>query len=94
MEFEAMFGMLIGFGLVVVLPLVAVLTKHQRHMAELVRKDNSAPGQQNELVARLDLIQRQLEDLRNRQNEIIIHQHEHQSPPSSSIENRMQDGSS
>lgn len=38
MEPEAFFGMMIGFGLVVVLPITAILTHHQRKMAELVNR--------------------------------------------------------
>jgi len=48
---EEFFGMLIGFGLVVVLPLVAVLTHHQRKMAELVHRNHGQAQASQEISA-------------------------------------------
>lgn len=56
MDPEAFFGMMIGFGLVVVLPITAILTSHQRKMAELMAR--RAPNEQNngerERIAQLE----------------------------------------
>lgn len=38
------FGMLIGFGLVVGLPLTAILTHHQRKMAEMLHRQRMEQG--------------------------------------------------
>ena len=62
---------------------------HQRKMTELIHKKN--PEAQDELLARLDFMQRQLEDVRNRQNELIIQRHEELRPPSPTVEERIQD---
>ena len=91
---EAIFGMMIGFGLVVGLPIVIVLTKHQRRMTELIHQ-NRPPAQNDEVLARLDAMQRQMNEMRDRQNEILLQIHDRphlQSPPSTpSVEERMQD---
>ena len=90
----AVLGVLIGFGLVVVLPIVVILTKHQRKMTELIHK-NRQPEQNDEVLARLDAMQRQMNDMRDRQNEILLQVHDRpqlHSPPSvPSVEERMQD---
>ena len=82
-------GVLIGFGLVVVLPIVAVLTKHQRKMTELIHKDR--PAQNDEVLARLDALQRQMNEMQDRQNELILQKHDQLPPPSPKIEDRIRD---
>ena len=56
MEPEAFFGMMIGFGLVVVLPITAILTSHQRKMAELMarRPQNESNQGDQARIARLE----------------------------------------
>ncbi len=44
MELGELFGMLIGFGLVVGLPLTAILTYHQRKMAEMLHRQRMEQG--------------------------------------------------
>ena len=90
----AIFGMMIGFGLVVVLPIVIVLTKHQRKMTELIHQ-NRPPAQNDEVLARLDAMQRQMNEMHDRQNEILLQVHDRphlqSAPPTPSVEERMQD---
>ncbi len=60
-DIEALAGMAIGFGLVVVLPIVGLLLSHQRKMAELVH------GKVNQNSdARLGHMQAQIDELRGR----------------------------
>ena len=80
-------GVLIGFGLVVVLPIVAVLTAHQRRMAELIHR-NSQPPESNEVLFRLDALQRQMDAMQDRQNELILQKHEQLPPALPSVEER------
>ena len=91
---EDIIGLIIGFGLVVVVPLVAILTAHQRRMVELIHKVHE-PVQSDQVLARLDAMQRQMNEMRDRQNEILLQVHERpqlQSPPSSpSVEERIKD---
>ena len=91
---EAIFGMMIGFGLVVVLPIVIVLTKHQRKMTELIHQ-NRHPEQNDEVLARLDAMQRQMNEMRDRQNEILLQIHDrpqlHSAPSAPSVEERIKD---
>lgn len=87
---DGIIGLVIGFGLVVVVPLVVILTMHQRKMTELIHK-NRQPEQNDEILARLDAMQRQLEDVRNRQNELILQRHEQLPPPSPKVEDRIQE---
>ena len=90
----AVLAVLISFGLIVVLPIVVILTKHQRKMTELIHK-NHQPVQNDELLARLDAMQRQMEQMQDRQNELLLQLHDrphlHSPPPTPSVEERMQD---
>ena len=56
MDPEAFFGMMIGFGLVVVLPITAILTSHQRKMAELMarRPQNESNQADQARITRLE----------------------------------------
>lgn len=87
---EAVLGILLGFGLVVVLPIVIVLTKHQRKMTELIHKDR--PAQSDEVLSRLDALQRQMNEMQDRQNELILEKHDQLPPPSPRVEDRIRDG--
>ncbi len=52
---EEMFGIAIGFGLLVVVPLVAMLLHHQRKMAALIKGQGERPGvTDRERIARLE----------------------------------------
>jgi len=64
-DIEALAGMAIGFGLVVVLPIVGLLLAHQRKMAELVHRGNYAQA----LDGRLQQMQAQIDELRARSAE-------------------------
>ncbi|MCH7903148.1 MAG: hypothetical protein IH944_01120 [Armatimonadetes bacterium] len=90
MDVVAIIGVLIGFGLVVVLPIVAVLTAHQRKMAELIHK-NSEPPESNEVLSRLDALQRQMNDMQDRQNELILEKHDQLPPPAPKVEDRIRE---
>lgn len=87
---EGEIAVLIGFGLVVVLPIVAILTAHQRKMTELLHK-NHASGSSDELLRRLDAIQSQLDDMQDRQNSLILQRHEQSPPLSPRLEERIQE---
>lgn len=83
-----LFGLVIGFCLVVGIPAIAIMTAHQRKMAELFHK-NQNPAQQDEVVARLAAMQQQLNDMQDRQNELILQRYEQS--PSPKVEDRIQD---
>lgn len=87
---EDIIGLFIGFGLVVVIPIVAILTGHQRKMAELIHK-NHQPQQSDEMLARLDAMQRQMNEMQDRQNEILLQVHDLQQLPSPKVEERIQE---
>lgn len=55
------------FGLVVVLPLVAVLLRHQRAMAEIIHRNAGDTTQQ-----RLSMLEQELRELRALRHEQII----------------------
>jgi hypothetical protein len=62
----AILGALTGFGLVVVLPIVAVLTAHQRKMAEVYAR-SAAAAQPNPELQSLRQEIRELKDLVHQQ---------------------------
>jgi hypothetical protein len=64
-DVEALAGLAIGFGLIVVLPIVGLLLAHQRKMAELVH----GAGKSQALESRLQQMQAQIDELRNRSSE-------------------------
>ena len=56
-------------GLFVLIPVVAILTKHQRKMAEIIHK-NAAPDEETRaVIARLE---REVQELRARQADMIV----------------------
>jgi hypothetical protein len=57
---------IIGFGLVVVVPVTAMLLHHQRKMAELIHRRGQA---EPVLLEKLDQIHAEVRDLRGRVNE-------------------------
>jgi hypothetical protein len=69
-SFPAMIGVLTGFGLVVVLPLVSILLNHQRKMAELFRgKDDDRSLSTDR---RLDQVEREMVLLRQQLTDNIL----------------------
>lgn len=88
-DIAALFGIFLGFCLVVGIPVIAILTVHQRKMTELIHKNHNSQNQ-DELIGKLNEIQSELSELRNRQNELILSQHD-DPPLSPRVEERMQD---
>lgn len=63
-------------------------------MAALIRQ-NQGPEQNDEVLARLEAMQRQMNEMRDRQNEILLQlpdrPHLHSPPPTPSVEERIQE---
>ena len=59
-------------------------------MTELIHR-NSEPSANNEVLARLDALQRQMNEMQNRQNELILEKHDQLPPPSPKVEDRIRD---
>lgn len=53
-DVPAIIGVLTGFGLVVVVPLVAMMLNHQRRMAEIMRGTQEQRGVADERIMRLE----------------------------------------
>lgn len=77
-------------GILVVVPCVALFMNHQRKMAEIKQRTGSGENQ-DMLVQRLDAIQRELSELRNRQNELILQKHDQSPPPLPNVEDRIKE---
>ena len=73
----AIIGVLTGFGLVVVVPVVAIFTAHQRKMAEITR----GPGPDQGLQMQVDHLQNQVNDLRSQLHEHIVRTDQPVTPP-------------
>ncbi len=71
MDPESFFGIMIGFGLVVVVPIVAILTSHQRKMAELMARRNVVEQSQTD-HARIAQLEAELYELKQIVNSHII----------------------
>lgn len=69
-DIPAVIGVLTGFGLVVVVPIVAMLLSHQRRMAELVRGSRSEQAAQAN--ARLDRMEREISLMRQQLTDNIL----------------------
>lgn len=67
-----------AFGAFVLVPVVLLLTYHQRKMAEIIHRGHGA--REEEIVGRLEAVQRELADLRQRQNETILALEERRGP--------------
>lgn len=67
-EIEAIFGMAIGFGMLVVVPLTAMLLAHQRRMAELINQKRTEEG----LLDRIEQLERTTSRLTDRVNDITL----------------------
>lgn len=67
-EIEAIFGMAIGFGMLVVVPLTAMLLAHQRRMAELINQKRTEEG----LLDRIEQLERTTARLTDRVNDITL----------------------
>ena len=85
---EGIIALIIGFGIVVVIPLIVILTGHQRKMTELIHKSQQ-PEQRDEVLARLDALQRQMTEMQHRQNELILQKHDSTPPPLTKVEDRI-----
>lgn len=72
------------------IPGIVILTHHQRKMAELIHK-NQQPGSQDEVLARLEAMQRQIDEMQGRQNELILLGHGQSPPPSPKVEDRIRE---
>lgn len=79
-----------AFGLVVVVPIVAILAAHKRRMAELDHKIHELQLS-DEMFFRLDVMQCQMDDMRDRQNEILLKVHDLHQVPSPKVEDRIQE---
>lgn len=53
-DIPAVIGVLTGFGLVVVIPLVAIMLSHQRRMAEIMRGGQEQRNVADERIQRLE----------------------------------------
>jgi hypothetical protein len=67
---EGVIALGIGFGLVVVIPLVAMLLQHQRRMAEIIRDNKS--NSNDSIDRRMEAMERRMEELGYRVNEAIL----------------------
>lgn len=76
-EIIGILGVLTGLGLVVVVPIVAIFTVHQRRMAEIHRGPGPDPGMQ----VQIDHLQAQVNDLRSQLHEHIVRTDQPVSPP-------------
>lgn len=70
-ELEGIAMIVVPLGLFVVLPVVAILTRHQRQMAEVLNRDQGSDVT-HLLMDKLDQMQAEISSLRERQNDIIL----------------------
>ncbi|MCH8273191.1 MAG: hypothetical protein IH851_00170 [Armatimonadetes bacterium] len=66
-------GPLIGFGLVVIVPIVAMLLRHQRKMAEMMQKGQSPEAG---VQQRLDHMQSQMDEIKALMTDHVLRQEE------------------
>lgn len=71
MGWDEFMGLGIGFFLVCIIPLVAMLLRHQRSMAELLHR---VPSKDDALQAKIDSLETEVRALRHQVNELIIRQ--------------------
>lgn len=69
---DDVFPFIIMFGLFILVPLIAIMASHQRKMAEIIHRNRDGQSNTDEVIARLDQMQREMSDLRQRQNETIL----------------------
>lgn len=62
-DLPAVIGVLTGFGLLVVVPLVSIMLSHQRRMAEIIRGGQEQRGVADERILRLESEVSQLRQL-------------------------------
>ena len=79
----------VPLGLFVVLPVVAILTRHQRQMAEILHKNQGA-DYAHMLLEKLDQMQAEIERLKERQNDVILSL-DSSKPSAPSLEQRVRD---
>ncbi len=87
---EDVIGICGVFLVATIVPIVSILTRHQRRMAELMRM---TPQQDTRVVEHLDHMQRQIDELRSLVQEHIINNDRPlpltQPPPTPTIEQRL-----
>ncbi len=76
-------------GILVVVPVVALFMYHQRKMTELLHRNQT--GVSEDLATRLDAIQNELAELKDRQNELILQRHDAVPHLSPKVEDRIQE---
>ena len=76
-------------GILVVVPVVALFMHHQRKMTELIHRNHTGVGE--DLAKRLDSIQRDLAEVKDRQNQLILQRQDPDSPPLPSVSDRISD---
>lgn len=70
-ELEGIAMIVVPLGLFVVLPVVAILTRHQRHMTEILNKSQGA-DYSHLVLQKLDQMQIEINALKERQIEVIL----------------------
>jgi hypothetical protein len=68
--FEDAAPFLIAFGLFVIVPIVWMMANHQRKMAEIIHRNQGSD--ESEVLKRLERMQQEITELRQRQNETIL----------------------
>jgi hypothetical protein len=85
---QDIFPFIIGFGLIVVLPVVSMLLNHQRRMAELIRREPQIPLPNPEVERRLAGLESQMSSLHDKLNTLILNQESSQQDLAKRLENR------
>lgn len=76
-------------GVLVVLPVVVLAFRHHQKMTELLNRNR---GELSEgLEQKLDAIQRELAEIKDRQNELILERHQELPPTAPRVEDRITD---
>lgn len=70
MDWEAMMGMTIGFGLLVGLPITWMLLNHQRKMAELIHSNREE--RKNDGMHRIQALEDEVRQLRGTLHELVL----------------------
>lgn len=83
-EWAAAVGLFIGFCLVVGIPAIVILTHHQRKIALVLRENHGS--QQDQVLAQLAAMNAKIEEMQDRQNELILQKHDESPPPLPKVE--------
>lgn len=81
MLFEDLAIMVVLFGVFVVVPVVALMLRHQKNMTELIHKRQEPPDHTDQVLSRLDAMQQQMDEMKNRLNELLLQRHEESPAP-------------